>query len=102
MANDSQLRCITCWISLLCAIALAFGSSCGASGLREIRGSVRVGAQPIRGVVVTIVDAREAAERYEGRLAIAKTNLAALSTKLRNLSDLKESIEKDRTTKVYK
>ena len=76
MANDAHLRCITCWISILCAMALAFGSSYGASGLREIRGSVWVGAQPIRGVVVTIVDAKEAAARYDVRLAAAKTNLA--------------------------
>jgi hypothetical protein len=51
---------------------------------------------------VTIVDAKEAAARYEIRLHAAKSNLAALSDRLRNLSDRKDSIEKDRTTKVYK
>jgi len=102
MAHDSQLRCITCWISLLCAIALAYGSSCGASGLREICGSVRAGVVPVRGVEVTIVDAREAAARYESRLNTAKSNLTAISDKLRNLSDRKESVEKNRTAKVYK
>jgi hypothetical protein len=102
MVNDSQLRGTTCWMSLLCALTLAFGSSCGASGLREIRGTVRVGDVPIRSAEVTIVEAKEATARYENRLNTAKSNLAALSGKLRNLSDRKESIEKDRTAKVYK
>jgi hypothetical protein len=102
MANDSQLRCITCWMPLLGAIALASGNSYGASSLREIRGSVRVGVVPVRRAEVMIVDAKEAAARYESRLDAAKSNLTALSHKLRNLSDRKESIEKDRTAKVYK
>jgi hypothetical protein len=102
MANDSTMRRITRWVVLLCAIPVALGNSHGASGLREIRGSVRVGAQPIRGVVVTIVDAREAAARYESRLNSAKSNLTAISGKLQNLLDRKESIEQDRTAKVYK
>lgn len=102
MANDSQLRCITCWLSLLCAIAIAFGSSYGAPGLREIRGTVRVGGEPIRGIELKIIDAKEAAARYENRLNVAKSNLAALSEQLRKIIERKESIEKDRTAKVYK
>jgi hypothetical protein len=51
---------------------------------------------------VTIIEAKEAAARYASRLGAAKSNLTTLSDKLRNITDRKESIEKDRTAKVYK
>lgn len=102
MANDSSFRRLTFWGFLLGAILLAFDRGSGASALREIRGTVRVGAQSVRGAEVTIIDAKEAASRYESCLNAAKSNLAVLSEKLGKLTDRKEAIEKDRSAKVYK
>ncbi len=102
MVNHSQLRRIACTVSLLCAMTLAFGGSHGISVLREIRGTVQVGAQLIRDAAVTIVDAKEATVRYESRLKASKSNIAVLSDELRIISARTESMEKDRTAKVYK
>jgi hypothetical protein len=94
----------TCKLAFLVLCGVAFTTFYGCVGSRSIkvRGVVRVRGQPVQGVEVVLVSAKEAAARYEGRIVPAISNLAMISRQKFELQARREAVEKERTLKVFK